>query len=227
MTPLRKAVLIAAAAVVSLACAVPEPVKLSRKVKVGETNEFKTSMVLRTAGIEINVNMGDTEKVLEVREDGSYVIEQTRHDQNITVSGQAQPSPPDATGKLSYSKTGEIVKVESDEATDDSLRLANLMLIVWPTKSVDVGSKWEADTKSGASIHHSYEILARETVLGHDTFKIALEAGGSSTLDPSGKATMWVDVKNGQSVKMNGEMKNIPAAGMVMDTITFTQTLVK
>ncbi len=124
-------------------------------------------------------------------------------------------------------KLSRKVKVESEQATDDSLGVANLMLIIWPTKAVDVGSKWQADTKSGASIYHSYEILARETVLGHDTFKISLESGGLSSGDPSGKATMWVDIENGLTVKANGEMKNIPTAGMMMDRITYTVTLVE
>jgi len=227
MTTLPKAILIATAVALSFGFATVEPVKLSRKVKVGETYESKVTLVLYTSGLEINVDIKAREKVLTVKGDGSYVIEETQYDQNITVSGQAQPSPPDQSGEMTYSKTGEIVKVEFEQATDDTLGVANLMLIIWPTKPADVGSKWEADTKSGATIHHSYEILARETVLGRDTFKISLEAGGSSSGDPSGKATVWVDIENGQTVKANGEMKNVPTAGRVMDRITYTLTLVE
>ena len=196
-------------------------------MKAGESNEYKGSIVLRTAGTEISISYKSTEKVLELKSDGSYIVASTASDQRVTVAGQAQPSGPEETTKFTYSKTGEVVAVESARNDPNSLGTRNLLAMIWPTRPVDVGSKWEAETKSGSAIHHSFEVLARESVLGHDTFKIAIVAKETSKDGATASGTTWVDVKNGMTAKTHGEMLNVRSATALLNSISYTLTLVE
>jgi hypothetical protein len=122
---------------------------------------------------------------------------------------------------MTYAANGTILKIESPNAMGDEQRLANLTVLVWPDKQVDVGSKWTsksaADKDSGLfETEYAFEVIAREKLLGYDTLKISSvikENGGDATCI----STTWVDVKTGLTIKSSGEMKNVPIHGTPMD----------
>lgn len=232
MMHLRQTVLLAAVVAISLCSASVDPVKLIRRVTVGEEHSYKMSMVVSVMGIEVKIKGDASETVLEVNDDGSYVQEETQSDHVATMAGQVQIPPPDVSAKVTYSKTGEILKVELDMADPDAILAANLTAMIWPTKPVDVGSNWEVVTEideyeGGSTIDHKFEIVARETLLGHDTFKISFNSRETSDGEATCKATVWVDIQSGLTVKIIAELLDVPSGGLIVDTVTFTVTLVE
>lgn len=217
-----------AAAAVTLAAG--QAVALKRTVKVGETANYGMKIDLDLQGTAVNVSFDVSHKISKVNDDGSYVIHEEVKNEKVLVGGSEMPSEGGVqTSMTTYSATGQVLKVESAGMGGEH-RLSNLTAIIWPTKSVDVGSKWTAKTSankdSGALENdYSFEVVARETVMGYDTFKIASvvkEIGGNGVCS----SNSWVDVKTGLLVKTTGQMKSVEIQGMEMDA-TFTLEMKK
>ncbi len=205
----------------ALATAAGQAVALKRVAKIGEKATYGMKIDLLVQGMEVKVSFDTTHKVAKVNLDGTFVIEEEVKNQVVSVGGADQPPGPDQTSSTTYGANGQVNKIESQGGMDGEHRMANLTVLIWPEKPVEVGSKWTAKTpaiKESGTFENEYafEVLARETLLGYDTFKISSvikETGGAATCN----STTWVDVKTGLTVKSTGEMKNIQLMGMDMD----------
>jgi hypothetical protein len=203
------------------ALAAGQAVALKRVVKVGETANYGMKIDLNFQGTAVNVTFDVSHKISKVNEDGSYVIHEEVKNEKVLVGGSEMPNEGGTeTSMTTYSATGQVIKVES-QGMGGEHRLSNLTAIIWPTKGVEVGSKWTAKTgankDSGALENdYSFEVAARETLLGYDTFKIVSvvkEVGGNAVCN----ANSWVDIKTGLLVKATGHMKSVEIQGMEMD----------
>jgi hypothetical protein len=218
-----------ALAAAALAVAAGQAVPLKRVVKVGDAASYGMKIDLNFQGTDVKVTFDVSHKISEVKADGSYVLTEDVKNQVVLVAGSEMPGATDETSKTTFGANGQILKVES-QGMGGEHRLANLTAIIWPEKSVDVGSKWTAKTPankdSGALENdYSFEVSGREKLMGFDTFKILStikEVGGNATCN----ATTWVDVKSGLTIKATGEMKNVEIQGMPMDA-TFTLEMKK
>lgn len=232
MNTMHKApMLFAASLVAALATAyVLEPVSLKRVAKVGDAYKYDLKVDLEMEGMAMTYKAKVSEKILEVKDD-NYISEMTTSEQVVDMMGSEMPAGDDMTSKTTFGLDGSIKKIETDQATEDMYRFAQLMAFYYPDKPVDTGAKWEikipADKDKGTvATTANYEITGRETLMGHDTFKVAYTVKETEGSEPaSATVTAWVDVKSGVLVKAEGEMKNAPQAGMVLDA-KFSQTMV-
>lgn len=198
-----------------------QAVALKRVVKVGDSAIYTMKLDLDLQSTEVQVSFDAAQRITQVNPDGSYVMTENVGNAKVVIGGNEIPDGEETdVSTTTFSATGQVLKVDS-QGMGSEHRLANLTAIIWPTKPVDVGSKWVAKTgavKDSGTLEndYSFEVLARETLHGFVTFKISAivkEVGGSGVLH----ATHWVDVKTGLTVKSTGEMKNVELQGMPMD----------
>lgn len=207
-------------ALAALAASAGQAVKLQRVPKVGEKAAYKMKIDIAVQGMNINVAFDVVNTVTKVNEDGSYVLSEVNSNQLVTMDGQILEEGGEAiTSEYTYAKEGHVTKIVSQEAMGGEQHVANLTTIIWPTTSVDTGSKWSGKVAANKDegvpeITINYEIVGREKVAGKDTFKIKFSAkGGESTND----GTHWVEIGTGVTVKSIGQMKAVPIQGMAMD----------
>lgn len=217
----RTVIVGAALVAAALATAAGQTVALKRVAKLGEKATYGMKIDLLVQGMEVKVSFDTTQQVAKVNPDGSFVIDEEVKNQVVSVGGAEQPPEPDQKSSTTYAANGQVNKIESTGGMDGEHRMANLTVLIWPEKPVEVGSKWTAKTpaiKEAGTLENEYafEVLARESLLGYDTFKIASaikETGGAATCN----STTWIDAKTGLTIKSIGEMKNIQIMGMDMD----------
>ena len=222
----------AVAALAVVAFAGTQAVALKRIVKAGDTAAYGMKLKLDFQGTPVDVSFDTVSTVTKVNDDGSYVATEENKNMVVIVSGQEMPGAgEDEKTTTTYAKDGSVIKIEASVSTGDEHRLANLSTTLWPTKPVDVKSKWEGSIKGDSAkgtfdVVHSYEVLAREQLLGYDTFKVAFNAKESGAGTASAAGTIWLDVKTGLPIKVEGEMKSVPIQGVPVDA-TFALTLKK
>lgn len=221
-------VLLAVTGAVAASALVLEPTKLMRDVKAGDSHKTKVNVELDFGGQMLTYVATATQKVKEVKADGSLVLEEGTTDTMIIMDGSEQPAGNDAIATVTYDKSGKIKNMESDVMDDTSYRFAYLMAFMWPDKEIDKGSSWDVtleanDSHSTPKTTFKYSLEGFEDYKGVKTAKVKFdikEEGDSSTAAGS-KGTMWVDVKTGFVKKAEGSMTNLPAAGMVFPTAKF------
>ncbi|MEX2244364.1 MAG: hypothetical protein WD716_11030 [Fimbriimonadaceae bacterium] len=229
----HKAILISAVAVLAaVAIAGTQAVALKRVVKAGDKATYAMKLNLDFQGTAVDVTFDSISTITKVNDDGSHVAVEENKNMVVMVGGQEMAGAgEDETITTTYAKDGSIIKIEASVSTGDEYRLANLSATLWPTKPVDVKSKWEGTSKGDSAkgtfdVAHSYEVLAREKLMGYETFKVAYstkETGGGTA---SSTGTIWLDLKSGLPIKVEGEMKSVPIQGVPVDA-TFVLTLKK
>lgn len=212
---------ITAAGVLTLAAVVlaSQAAALKRVPKVGETTNYKMKIDLAVQGMEVNVSFDVNQTISKVGDDGTYVITEKSSNQKVLVGGSEMPGEGDSTSRTTYAPNGTVTKVESDSPMGNDTAIANLTAVIWPDKPVTVGSKWSSTIKGDAAqgtadTEYTFEILAKETVLGVETFKVSsvAKSGGATCT-----ATSWLEISNGRTIKAIGEMKGVPIMGTPMD----------
>lgn len=215
-------VTIASLSAFALAASAGQSVPLKRVATAGEKAAYTMKIDLVFQGMDVNVTFDTVHTVTKVNSDGSYIVTEETKNQLVLVGGQEMPGGGDEVATMTYAADGSILQMESDAMMGDEYRLANLSLMIWPTKPVEVGSKWETTTKADKDkgtfdTTYAFEVLGREKLLDKDCFKIkhsAKEAGGGGA---SSSGTTWIEIKTGLAVKSEGEMKQVPIQGMPMD----------
>lgn len=199
-------------------------VTLKRVAKVGDTASYKLVVEMEIEGMgELEVNADITDEVVKVEEDGTITVKSFTANQVVLMGG----SPIQESGEVEVSTTtfaasGLIMKIETSQMYAGTYRFGSLINIMWPTKPVEVGSKWEAETKADAEkgtydMTYNYKIVERGDLLGHDCFKIDFKTEETSGGGASSEGTMWVDVKTGMTVKVDGDMFGAPLQDMEID----------
>ncbi len=209
-------------ATAALASSAGQAIALKRVPKVGEKATYTMKIDLVFQGMDINVTFDSVHTVKEVKSDGSYVTTEESKNQVVLVGGQEMPGGGDEVATMTYAADGTLLKMESAAMMGDEYRLSGLSIMVWPTKPVDVGSKWESSTKADKEkgtfdTTYSFEVLAKEKLMDRECFKIKHSAKESNGGTASSEGTTWVEIKTGLAVKSVGEMKQVPIQGMPMD----------
>ena len=175
-----------------------------------------------------------SEEVLKVNGDGSFTVFASTENQVVILGGPAVPAGVAPGIESTYAASGQILKIESAQMDADAYRFASLMNIMWPRRQVhadwvwtidsglSVSSSWtvktDADSDKGTfDMTFSYRILGRETSHGFDCFKIKFENRETSGGGASSEGTVWIDVKTGLTVKVDGDVYGAPMMGRAID----------
>lgn len=195
---------------------------LQRRAEANErhTYELKVDVTAETAEMKYKAMLD--RRFVEVKPDGQVVIA-TKHNQAmLLLAGQEVPYVDPPTTFMTLDGTGRLIELAGEDIDSEDYRFQTLNTLVWPKKSVEVGEKWEADLmddeKTGTKrAKASYEVLAKEPLLGHNTIKIGFEIREVNGERPaSAKGVAWVDRENGLLLKKYADMTNAPLAGDIV-----------
>lgn len=208
------------------------PSNLKRIAKPGDTHTYDLKVDISFNGETLAFSAKVIERMIEIGDDGAYTLGVLQKDAKLTMQGQDFPPPEMGETKTKYDSVGNITEITGEAVDETAYRFAALNAFRRPDKSVAKGDSWEVKVPGNPKIGTmatvcNYEVLATEKMVGFDCLKVKYsvkETEGSAPASSMG--TLWIDPSNGLVVKTEGEMKNAPIAGQVMDA-KFTQTLVK
>jgi len=228
----RIAALVSVVALVAATAIAAAPSTLKRIGKVGDTHMYDLKVDISFQGESLVFVAKVIERITEISDDGSYTLAASQKDAKMTMQGQDFPPPEMAETKSKYDAIGNIAEITGDAVDESSYRFASLTAFRRPDKSVAKGDKWEVKIAGNPKIGTlatvcNYEVLDTEKVVGIECFKVKYsvrETEGSAPASSVG--TVWINPVDALIVKTEGDMKNAPIAGQVMDA-KYTQTLIK
>ena len=214
-----------------------ETYTLKRVFKEGTERKYASKAVILPANGEeyrLVVEREDVEKCVKVMPDGNAQLESRElkltirfNDMDlltIRFNDMDLPNPSEDPGmdKMLVSPRNDILKMETSNTEDDmGLRLGRAIQVVYPEKPVGVGQAWKhepkADEKGGLRGGTAdTKLLAIETVNGVKCAKLEHKYVEKPFNADKGKVQaeliVWVDLSNGELVKMTGKV-----TGMVVD----------
>lgn len=198
-----------------------QAVTLKLNVPVGQSYTTRINAVIDFNGQTITFAGKARSTVKAINPDGTITIEAAQTDSKIDFAGQMMEQP-DSVSSATVDALGRTIKIVSDQATGEEYRLANVLGFTYPAEPVDVGSKYTntlpGNPETGAiETKAEYEVLARETVNGRETFKIAFThtETGPSPFKASG--IQWIEIATGVPVKSEAKFENMPVQGMLFN----------
>lgn len=190
-----------------------KPVKGSKTV-------YSLSFVFDSTGTQVTYQAKLTNEVVDVKEDGAFIVVSYQSDHVTIVNGKKEPSQAETiTAVTTYDKYGRPTAVGGDEATPASFRVANLTSFIAPQKDVEVGESWVVDIPANEkektpAIKHTYKLVTVQ-----DGVAIVEMTALESLSDYPGsvRGRVWVELKTGEQTKFDLAVKNMPIGEMYVD----------
>jgi hypothetical protein len=217
-----------------------EKVLLKRAFKVGAMRQNKLEASISPesgTGFDVKINVTSEDKCAKVNKDGNGEFESKQTALTITVNGNEMPGPAsEGVEKSIVSPRNVTLSVESSAPDADfGKRLGQALAPYFPEKEVSVGETWKHEFKpdkdkglrGGSAVD---KLLSVETVDGVKTAKISHTyeekplSGDEGTIKVT--ATFWIDVSNGEVIKLDGSATGIPGSNMgAQGTVKMTMIL--
>lgn len=209
-----------AASVVAVAAGL-QSVTLKRTAKVGDVAKYKAKADVDFQGMSIAVTFVTTDKVTKVADNGDITTETTQAEMKIKMGDQEMDPPTDnSTPQVATSKaSGEIVELKGENVDANAYRMAAMSGFQYPDKALNVGDSWEVKLSKNEKLGTvaalaKYKLEKLEKVGDWDTAVITMDYKETEGSDPaSATGKIWVNVKDGSLVKVDGEWKNAPFPG--------------
>jgi hypothetical protein len=207
----------------ALAAQAQDSFVLKRTAAVGEEAKYTLRVDTTFGGIAVVFKAKMHEKVVAVTPEGGLTLESRQTESVLDLDGQTMDAGPESVSKISLHPDGRVAKIETEDVTDESYRVAHLNHLAWPEGEVAVGHKWSSKVAAepglgGVALESSFEILGLEEFAGVKAvvvgFKSA-EVSGDTPASASGKH--WVDAATGLVLKSEMEWKNAPVSGQIID----------
>ncbi|GMV37248.1 MAG: hypothetical protein AMXMBFR61_17560 [Fimbriimonadales bacterium] len=204
-----------------------ETYTLKRVFKEGTERKYASKAIILPARGEeyrLVVEREDVEKCVKVTPDGNAQLESRELKLTMKFNDMELPNPSEEPGtdKMLVSPRNDILKMETSNTEDDmGLRLGRAIQVVYPEKPVAVGQAWKyepkADEKGGLRGGTAdTKLLAIETVNGVQCAKLehkyVEKPFGTDKGKVQAELTVWIDLSNGEMVKLTGKV-----SGMVVD----------
>jgi hypothetical protein len=198
-------------------------VSLLRTYKAGEISRYKSTITANLMGTEVVVTQTIKEEVKEVKENGHAVIVSTNEGGKVSANGQEQeiPStPPITTTRDRLGKLMDFKKEQSPQGLT-SPEVERLMTALSDTlftdKPVKAGDTWQIEIDNPVVKEKKVVVkgafLGTEALDGRDLWKV--KQSGEADIDSNGakmsyEFTAWLNPANGQPVKVEGSVKDLP-----------------
>ncbi|MGV3720966.1 MAG: hypothetical protein ACO1SX_08645 [Actinomycetota bacterium] len=218
---LLRAFLIPVFAAVATSAGAAQAVKLARSPKKGETVRYQYEVKGEVATAPFTVSGRTKHEVTEVKDSGEYTAAETNEDTKLVVMGMEQPAPPSVTTVITRTAGNRLREFKSEEqggivAPEVQRLLTTLSQPLLPEKAVSSAESWEAEidnpTPAGKTFKVKTTYAGTEKLGEADAWKItqnaAIEIAGAPF---SHEATYWLDPANGQIVKQESAVKNVPS----------------
>jgi hypothetical protein len=220
--------LLSLVALSAMAFAVVDGLTIKRAPKEGQTFKYKMEGNVDMQGTPITLKGTMQEKVVKVEANGNYAVEQQQLEGKIVLpDGNEMDMPAGNATTTTYKANGEVIEIKGASEDSTAYRMSTLGLLVDPGKQVNVGDKWtfdvKADAKTGAAAAKAeFQALAEEKVGTIDTIKVKAVVKESEGSEPaSSESTIWIDKKDGSTVKTESKWVKAPFPGptgpMILD----------
>ena len=200
----------------AVAIAAVDAITLKYAPKVGDDLKYKMTGQVQIMGTQADISADFEYKVTKVDTDGSYTIESSQKNMQVSAMGQTM-NPPDSKDTTVSKANGEIIDYQTENQDPSAWRMAELNSFVYPDKPVNVGDSWQskvvADPKKGTvAATCDYKVDSLEKVGNHDTAKIKVSYKETEGSDPaSSDGFVWLDTKDGAVVKSEANWANVPS----------------
>jgi hypothetical protein len=208
------------AAAISSACAA-QGVKLARTPKKGETVKYQYEVKGEVATAPFSVTGRSKHEVTEVKDSGEFTTTEVSEETKLVVMDMEQPSPPSVPVVVTRTSGNRLQELKSDaQAGIVSPEVQRLLAILsqplLSEKAVAQAESWETEIDNPIAAGQKFKVkttYAGTEKLGEvDAWKVMQSA---SVTVPDGplthETTYWLDPANGQIVKQESTVKNIPS----------------
>jgi hypothetical protein len=200
-----------------------KPVTLARTYKAGDVQRYKVTVNASVMGMDVIVTSTAKNTIKEIKKNGDVVIEAADEGTKVSFGGQEQEQPAGAPITETRSKTGKLVDLKTDPASQALLSpeiqkmSAMVSDIIVSEKAVKPGESWETEFDNpavkGKKLTVKTTFVGTEKVEGKELWKVkqSLTAEtGMESAKVSHDYTTWLDPANGRLVKLEGTVKDIP-----------------
>ncbi|MBS1716589.1 MAG: hypothetical protein JSS72_02510 [Armatimonadetes bacterium] len=187
-------------------------------IKVKDDFHYKLKGTLQIAGQEATLDGTLDRKIVEVKENGDYTVEETQSNTKVQFGGQ-EMNLPDNTSTTSYTAAGDIVEIKSDKVDPLEYRFANMSLFHLPDAAVAEGGTWTYEAKSNdktgaVGFKATYKVVGEEKIGNRTTVKISMSIKESEGSEPaSSECLLWLDTTDMMPVKTENNLTNAPIPG--------------
>lgn len=197
-----------------------QTVTLKRTPKVDETLKFKLRMEFGIFGDTAVYTSKLTEKITEVKPDGSYTVATTQSEYKVELFGDEGVVRDEDMPKqsITYTPDGDVVTVQGDLVNDSVYRIANLMAVRLPKEPVKKGDKWERTVAKNVDTgvfdaKATYTYTADEKVGDIDTVLAEFEYSEVAGDPARSQGKVWLDKRDGTVVKLETNWSSAPIPG--------------
>lgn len=185
--------------------------------KQGEKLTYKLATTSKDeTGTEVKFSADVTSHVLKVEVD-KISIESSMSNFKLLVNGQDLSEfagdAAEETGVMVFSPDGEIVSFGTSENDPSAVRMAQLMVFLYPKAAMEVGKTWTREFKGSETCPPSrtdFKYLGTEDAHGTRCHKVSIsfkELRGDAPT--SMEATAWLRPSDGNLVKLSAKLKNV------------------
>jgi hypothetical protein len=202
--------------------ALGQAVTLKRSPKVGDTLQYRATLIFTIYGNDFVYTSTITDKVTEVAKDGSYTVASTQSEIKASAGGDypVQPGPNQVSHEV-FDAHGRVTDMKEDQSSE-GWRVAYLSCFILPDKPVAKGDTWtatlppRADRQTpGASVIYTSEGIDPNPVDGISALKVDEKYAENSQSNKASKTgIVWVNPKDGTVVKVEEQWRNAPIAGI-------------
>ncbi len=235
---IRKISLIASAVLIaSIATAVTlDAVKIAWKPKTGSSIKYHVTANAKLESpqgtAEMQYGADTVHKILEVKADGSVVVEESQSNVTIKFGDQDFSSMAPQSSKVTstISPVGETLERKSDQDGDQP-RMSAAMEFLYPDKEMNVNDSWtikkpKDDKKGVFSREMTFTYLGTEKIGKWDCYKVKTEYKETDApTNVSSSGTIWLAVEDGEVVKGSYKLKSIELAPQMPPTDATTEMM--
>lgn len=193
---------------------------ISPKHKVGDTFTYKIAGNFDVMGMEATMSSTTSNKVIEVQDDGTIVMESTMGATVVQVMGDEMELPSMPTTRVTMGRNGEMISVSGGDPTmmEGYGRQANMNSFIWPEGPVKIGDTWTHEFKGnsetgGVPATVTYKVLEETSVIGAKALAISLDFKETGSGGGSVKGVIWIEIGTGIMLQTDVEMTNVTYAG--------------
>ncbi len=190
-----------------------KPVKGSKAV-------YMLSFAIDSPSVKVTYEAKLTNEVVDVKEDGTFIMASYQSDGVTIVDGKKEPSTAETiTAVTTYDKLGKPTAIGGDNATPESFRVANLTSFVSPGRPVALGEVWTVkipanEAQKTRAVTHTYKVVTVDkgvATIDMNVAETAVEFPGTA------RGRVWVNLSNGEQTKFDLVVKNMPLGGVYID----------
>lgn len=179
----------------------------------GEKLEFLLTFDIDGYGQPLVYRAKVVNETVEVFENGEYLIAASQSDSVVLLDGvEQQTAAEESTAVTRYDKSGRPLSIAGDNATPESMRVANLTSFIGPGRAIKVGDEWSIDIKGDkeagtADVVQKYRLM--QVVEGVCVVEMqAAETTGANKA--SAKGLVKIDFKTMQALSYEAAVVDLP-----------------